>query len=370
MAQLAPVTPPRQTIPDYSMNPSPSHSPHPPTSDASDGCDRTKRNRHQENNLLPNNPTAHRSRSSSPSTVADTDMATTSPPFEVPKQWQTAMSMVSINAGLFPQEVLQHYYRLYPLQVAAHPRYTELDVWRSRRARGRGVRALRVHHANADPSRIAFVLLVLDELDPVSRRPVSRLITNTSIRHVLGEPCSNCPLWLPVREVNTILSPSDDSKNQNTDPATATAVAAAADDFNPASLLDPYTATPTPYQIIPCCPDWAASADFEAPISDEEKMVPQLVDRLLDEVRRRNAELAAKNDEIAQLLEQQQQLEQKQQLRQQQRPHENENGRNGAPAPATAVGQVHAAIVDAEALVQYWWAGAAFVLFCVVLLFR
>lgn len=285
-------------------------------------------------------------------------------PFEVPKPWQTAMSMVSINAGLFPQQVLQHYYKLYPLQVAAHPQYTELDVWRSRRAKDRGIRALRVHHADADPSRIYLVFILLDELDPFTKQPVLRLITNTSIRHVLEEPCSNCPLWLPVRVVTTT-APGVNDNNHKTE-AAAAAAAAGGTEFNP-SLPD----TSTPYQIIPCCEDWAASADFDAPMSDEEKKVPQLVDRLIEEMRRKSALLIAKDEEIAKLLLQQSQAQE--QLQQQEDEKKGAGGGGAATAAAMAAGmaaqQVHAAF-DAEALVQYWWAGAAFVIFCVVLLLR
>lgn len=286
------------------------------------------------------------------------DSASQAPPFEVPKQWQTAMSMVSINAGLFPQQVLQHYYKLYPLQAAAHPGYTELDVWRSQRAKERGIKAIHVRHANADPTNIHLMLIYLDELDAITKQPILRLITNTSIRHVLGEPCSNCPLWLPVRSINYDSTAHGGSSSESHHPLIASP-------SNMDPTTDPTTAT-TPYQIIPCCEDWVKCADFGAPLSSEEKKVPEMIDRLLDEMRHKTALLVARDEEIVKLLAKQadpgyrfQSVEE----------INNNNNNEGVAAAVAAVQQVHAAF-DTEAMMQHWWAAAAVVGFLVVLLFR
>lgn len=369
---MAPITPPHQIIAEYGMNPSPSYSPDPPSiasnhhhhSDSSKTAfsipnDSPDYHHHPRNNSLASDAQSPRSNASSFSTK----MTTTNPgppPFEVPKTWQTAMSMVSINAGLYPQQVLQHFYKLYPFQVAAHPQYTELDIWRSQRAKDRGIKAIRVHHADADPTRIYLMFIFLDELDPLTKQPIVRLITNTSIRHVLEEPCSNCPLWLPVR-----VSTNDINLNNL---VAEGAPGGSHHPLVPSSLTLTASTTTTPYTLIPCCEAWVQSADFDAPLSNEEKKVPEMINLLLAEMRRKNALLVAKDEEIARLLAK------KQENRHHHRPHHHhhveENIRNAAVAAAgLAAHQVHAAF-DAEAWIQYWWAGAALIILIVMLLFR
>jgi hypothetical protein len=182
-------------------------------------------------------------------------------PFEVPKLWREAMQCVSINAGLYPKQILQKYYELYPSQAAIHPGYIELDVWRSKRATVRGIKCVHIRYLDKDPAKIYLMVIFVDELDPHTNKPIVRLVTNTSIRHVLEEPCENCPLWLRVH--------SDTGPHAN-----------------------------SPYQIIPCCDRWVECADFEEPISNEEKQVPEMVSKLIEEVQRKSLLLHAKEREI------------------------------------------------------------------------
>lgn len=182
-------------------------------------------------------------------------------PFEVPKLWREAMQCVSINAGLFPKQILQKYYELYPSQAAIHPGYIELDIWRSKRATVRGIKCVHIRYLDNDPGNIYLMVIFVDEIDQNTNKPIVRLITNTSTRHVLEEPCANCPLWLKVH--------SDARPHTN-----------------------------SPYQIIPCCDQWVECANFEAPISNEEKQVPQMVSKLIEEVQRKSLVLHAKEREI------------------------------------------------------------------------
>lgn len=183
------------------------------------------------------------------------------PPFEVSKLWREAMQCVSINAGLYPKQILQKYYELYPSQAAIHPGYIELDIWRSKRATVRGIKCVHVRYLDNDPSKIYLMVIFVDEIDPNTKRPIVRLVTNTSTRHVLEEPCENCPLWLKVH--------SDAGPHAN-----------------------------SPYQIIPCCERWVECADFDGPISNEEKQVPEMVTKLIEEVQRKSLLLHAKEREI------------------------------------------------------------------------
>ncbi|KAJ0109678.1 hypothetical protein J7T55_014240 [Diaporthe amygdali] len=182
-------------------------------------------------------------------------------PFEVSKLWREAMQCVSINAGLYPKQILQKYYNLYPSQASIHPGYIELDIWRSKRATVRGTKYVHIRYLDNDPGKIYLMVIFVDEVDPNTNKPIVRLVTNTSIRHVLEEPCANCPLWLKVH--------SDAGPHAN-----------------------------SPYQIIPCCDKWVESADFEAPISSEEKQVPEMVAKLIEEVQRKALLLHAKEREI------------------------------------------------------------------------
>lgn len=189
------------------------------------------------------------------------DNTTMAPPFEVPKLWREAMQCVSINAGLYPKQILQKYYELYPSQAAIHAGYIELDVWRSKRATVRGIKCVHIRYLDNDPGKIYLMVIFVDEIDPNTNKPIIRLVTTTSIRHVLEEPCANCPLWLKVH--------CDARPHGN-----------------------------SPYQIIPCCDHWVDCADFEAPISNEEKQVPEMVSKLIEEVQRKSLLLHAKEREI------------------------------------------------------------------------
>ncbi|POS72802.1 hypothetical protein DHEL01_v208801 [Diaporthe helianthi] len=204
----------------------------------------------------------HDSWFSYPSRHTPPDSAAMAAPFEVPKLWREAMQCVSINAGLYPKQILQKYYDLYPSQAALHPGYVELDVWRSKRATVRGIKSVHIRYLDEDPGKIYLMVIFVDELDPNTKSPIVRLVTNTSIHHVLEEPCENCPLWLRVHP-----------------------------DAGP-QANSPY------YQIIPCCDRWVECADFEAPISNEEKQVPAMVAKLIEELQRKALLLHAKEREI------------------------------------------------------------------------
>lgn len=220
-----------------------------------------------------NSGSDHDSWSSYPSRHTLPETAVMAAPFEVPKLWREAMQCVSINAGLYPKQILQKYYELYPSQAAIHPGYIELDVWRSKRATVRGIKSVQIRYLDNDPGKIYLMVIFVDELDLNTKKPIIRLVTNTSIRHVLEEPCENCPLWLKVH--------SDAGPHAN-----------------------------SPYQIIPCCERWVECADFEAPISNEEKQVPEMVSKLIEEVQRkslllhaREREIEAKDDQLQRLRE-------------------------------------------------------------------
>lgn len=194
------------------------------------------------------------------SNVLSTKM-TAAVPFEVPRLWQMAMSMVSVNAGLFPQEILMQYHRQQPVQKLQRTGYTELNMTGSKRANNRGTKAVTIRYADNDPGNIYLMVIFVDEIDPNTKRNIVRLITNTSIKHVLeAEPGANCPLWLRV----------------HSDVAHAS----------------------SPYQIIPCCDHWIEDLDFKHPVSNEEKQVPAVVERLIQEVNRKDLLLAAKDREV------------------------------------------------------------------------
>lgn len=219
------------------------------------------------NDLAPSRPRTNTSSSghdswfSYASRHTQPDSAGMAAPFEVPKLWREAMQCVSINAGLFPKQILQKYYELYPAQAGIHPGYIELDIWRSKRATVRGIKCVHIRYLDNDPSNIYLMVIFVDEIDLNTKKPIVRLVTNTSIRHVLEEPCANCPLWLKVH--------SDAGHHAN-----------------------------SPYQIVPCCDQWVECADFEAPISNEEKQVPVMVSKLIEELKRKSLLLHAKEREI------------------------------------------------------------------------
>lgn len=237
------------------------------SSPSQDHCDRNNVSPPSHNDRDPSKTrsntsgSSHDSWFSHPSRHTLPDNAGMAAPFEVPKLWREAMQCVSINAGLYPKQILQKYYELYPTQAAIHPGYVELDVWRSKRATVRGIKSVHIRYLDKDPGKIYLMVIFVDELDPNTKSPIVRLVTNTSIHHVLEEPCENCPLWLKVH--------SDAGPHAN-----------------------------TPYQIIPCCDRWVERADFEEPISNEEKQVPAMVSKLIEELQRKSLLLHAKEREI------------------------------------------------------------------------
>ncbi|ROV98378.1 hypothetical protein VMCG_07198 [Cytospora schulzeri] len=248
-------------------------------------------------------------------------------PFEVPKLWREAMQCVSINANLYPQQILHKYYDLFATQAALHPGYIELDVWRSKRATGRGVRLVQIRYLDDDPSKIYLMIIFVDAFDPNTKQSVIRLVTNTSIHHVLEEPCANCPLWL---KVHTDAGPNPDS----------------------------------PYQIVPCCDHWAESVDFDGPISNEEKQVPTVVTRLIEEVKKRSLLLHLKEQEIeakdAQLRN----------LSGIKGPETQDVGINFVASPVIGHHHPHEFSIDVDMLAQYWWAAAILVIFLTVLILK
>ncbi|KAI3397699.1 hypothetical protein diail_10468 [Diaporthe ilicicola] len=242
-------------------------------------------------------------------------------PFEVPKLWREAMQCVSINAGLYPKQILQKYYETYPTQAAIHPGHIELDVWRSKRATDRGIKYVHIRYLDNDPGKIYLMVIFVDEVDPATNKPIIRLVTNTSIRHVLDEPSENCPLWL---KVHSGAGPRINST----------------------------------YQIIPCCDKWVESADFEAPISNEEKLVPEMVSRLVEEVRRKGLLLHAKEREIEAKDDQ---------LRRLREMKDTGSSDHAHVAGATGLGHLdpfHK--IDLAALEQYCWVAAVLAVFLVV----
>lgn len=255
-------------------------------------------------------------------------------PFEVPKLWREAMQCVSINANLYPQQILHKYYDLFAAQAALHPGYIELDVWRSKRATERGVRLVQVRYLDNDPAKIYLMVIFVDAFDPNTQQSVVRLVTNTSIHHVLEEPCANCPLWLKVR---TDAGPLADS----------------------------------PYQIIPCCGEWAESVDFDGPISNEEKQVPAVVGRLIEEVKKKNTLLHVTRQEME---EKEREIESKDaQLRLLSANKGHDSWCAEAKVVATPVIErhhQHELTIDGEMLAQYWWVAAILAIFLVVLVLK
>ncbi|ROW04624.1 hypothetical protein VPNG_07399 [Cytospora leucostoma] len=253
----------------------------------------------------------------SPSGAMPAAAAHANAPFEVPKLWREAMQCVSINANLYPQQILHKYHDLLPSQAALHRGLVELDVWRSKRATERGVRLVQVRYLDGDPARIYLMVIFVDDGPGPppgtagKKPPVVRLVTGTSARHVLEEPCANCPLWL---------------------------------------------------RIIPCCDRWAESVDFDGPVSAEEKQVPAVVTRLVEEVRRKNLLLHAKEREIEAKDDQLRRL------------REDEGRKVSIVADAAPAlehdrpKQLHG--VDLEMLEQYWWVAAVFAIALVVLILK
>ncbi|CAN8097144.1 unnamed protein product [Discula destructiva] len=184
------------------------------------------------------------------------------PPFEVPKPWQEAMAIVSVNAGLRPREILMHYYEKQPLQKHQHPDHTEIDLASSKRASDRNIISIKIRYENDAPSKISSMIIFVDEVGPhLQDSPVARFVTNTSINHVLEkEPAANCPLWLRAHY--------------------------------------DITHTTSPFQLIPCCDEWIEDLNFKRPLSKEEKQLPAVVDRLFQEVQRKENLLEQKEKDM------------------------------------------------------------------------
>lgn len=261
-------------------------------------------------------------------TVPASHSTTMAAPFEVPRSWQMAMSMVSINAALTPQAVLYQYYRTYTQHGPQQAGYVDLDLRSSRR--DRGIKSVRICYRDNDPGKIQLMIIFCDEIDATTNELIRRLVTNTSVRHVLEDTGADCPLWLPVRKIG-----NDDS-----------------------------TLNLSPYQIIPCCARWADAVDFDRPLSSEEKQVPAVVDELINVVQSKGqllltkeAELQMKDHEIQVLKKLHQDKMQKY-----------SNERVAVPmVPATAV---QLPVFDAEILAQYWWALGLVVVFLTILTFK
>lgn len=181
------------------------------------------------------------------------------PEFEIPKLWQIGMMLVSSNAGLHPQEVIENYRTQASLQAAAHPGYVDLNIGLSKQAAARGTKMIRTYYHDDDPGKISMMVIFVAEFDPVTKKPIPRLLTNTSLLHVLEEPCANCQLWV---RVHTDVGPHAHQ----------------------------------PYQLVPCCDKWADSVDFRLPVSLEELAVPAVATKLLAELRAQDRLLKQRQD--------------------------------------------------------------------------
>lgn len=297
---------------------------------------------------------------SSPTRAMSADHSSTAP-FVVPKPWQHALSMVSINAGLTPQALLHAYYHANQKQQSSSRRHalphppptptttadqTDLDIQQlfpRHVTRDRGIRGVSVRCADGDPARPTLLVIVVDDVDAATGAPVVRFVTNTSVRHVLEEPCADCPLWLPVRTTTVAAGRGGDGKEE--------------DNGGGGGRI---------YQLVPCCDEWAAAVDFEMPLSEEEKQVPAVVDRLLQELQgrrlallARERELQDKEDELARLRRRHHQ-----DVRQ---VSAGDGGDVGVAAPVVEQQyHNHALGFDADVLGQYWWAVAMVVTFLLV----
>ncbi|KAF3769488.1 hypothetical protein M406DRAFT_65980 [Cryphonectria parasitica EP155] len=236
-------------------------------------------------------------------------MSTSPPSFEVPEPWRKTMAMISINAGFTPHLILHEYYKWQPIQAATQTCFTMLNFDHDVMAIERGIRYIHICYRDNDPSKIYQIVLTLRERDPVTKHDALNLVTHTSIRHVLEEPCANCPLWLLARPDEH--DPSDDR-----------------------------------FHILPCCDTWFDSMDFEKPLSDTEKRFPGVVDRLINELHRQTSLLAEKEEELAMLK------------------GANMGGENGL-ARVRQPGQL-----GAESLLQCWWLGAVLLGFLIVVILK
>lgn len=321
----------------------------------------------------------------SPSPSHAMSAGTSTAPFAVPKPWQQALSMVSINAGLTPQALLHAYYqhaqpqqqpsrRQIPTYVTTQHNHhhhqhqttdvqTDLDIQRlfpQRLARARGIRGVSVRCADGDPARVTLLAIVVDDRDPATGAAVVRLVTNTSVRHVLGEAGADCPLWLPVRFSSSSSSPAAAGEGTKDEEGRGGAAAADGGGSNSSSTKT--------CQIVPCCDEWAAAVDFEMPLSAEEKQVPAVVDRLVEELQRKRLALLARERDL-----QDREAELTRLRRRHQGSGEDDRRSGGVMAAAPVVaGQrqhhAHALAFDADVLVQHWWAAAMVVAFMLVII--
>lgn len=267
------------------------------------------------------------------------------PPFDVPPLWRAAISMVSINAGLTPQLLLNRYYDAQPRQAAGRG-YAELDIYRSRRARDRGVRLVHVRYRDGDPAAVYALVLFVDPVAEGRRGGAVRLVTGASVRHVLEAPCADCPLWLPVAEGSN----------------------------------------GPPYRVVPCCAEWVDSVDFGAPVSDEEMQVPAVVDRMVlemqrkigllaekekemgakdEEINAKDEKIKAKDEEIAAKGEAIKAMEEAIKAKNEELVRLRERA-----AASTSHHACQATQLDMGMVAQYWWVGAMIVAFLVVIIFK
>lgn len=163
------------------------------------------------------------------------------PPFNVSKDWQEAMAIVSVRAGMLPHEILSQYYSQQPLQKG-HNR-TDVDLTSAMTGDTYDINAVTIHYEDNDPSKISSMIIIVLEKDLSSPDPIVRVVTNTSINHVLVRQTGiNCPLWLKVHT---------DTENKSS----------------------------PPYDLIPCCASWVDDLDINQPISSEEKKLPEVIAR-------------------------------------------------------------------------------------------
>lgn len=282
--------------------------------------------------------------------------------------------MVSINAGLTPQSVLHHYYKLQPQQASLHHHhpargggYTELDIGKSQRAMDRGIRSIHVRYLDNDPSRIYMLVITIDHLDPATHRNMIRLVTTTSLRHVLEEPCANCPLWLPVKmDAAAAAAAGPEGPEMGGINTTHEGGGGAQTEASP-------SLSTSPYQLVPCCDGWIGAMDFDGPISAEEKQVPKVVDRLILEMQKKNLLLEAKEREVQAKEGELVRLREEKEKDKTQLLKTSEVGLGMAAAVLPVMQQReqhHVLGCDMEMLVQYWWAAAIVVAFFIVGVFR
>lgn len=332
---------------------------------------------------------------STTNTKYSASQARPTPPFTVPKPWQHAFSMVSINAGLNPQALLRAYLAEQPRQSTIHSEHTDLEARQlygsSSSSRARGIRGVSVRCADGDPARVSLLAVVVDDIDPATGKLVVRVVTNTSVRHVLGgdgdDGCgdglgADCPLWLPVRTMACVGAGKDEKEGKDGGERSMKE-GKKGEQLKQGVTGDEGRGEEMCCQIIPCCGDWADAVDFDMPLSAEEKRVPAVVNRLVEELRQKKVALAAAEARVQDKEEEMSRLRKRQHHLRGRRGSTDENGstwdsaeavRRGSFGAATRFGEARGhgwqplrAGLDGEALSQYWWVGAVVIIFMLVL---